>query len=609
MSTDRRGGFVAAAAVGLMVVISAVVVFVLVSGGDDGDGATNVDTADTTASTAADSAADALGDAASGIAGASATSDDDPVAPDPDDAEGTDGATPEARDDGRRFKVDTERVAADRGDPFLNVRSGSGTGSGIVAKLPANYTGVLWTGQEQTTADGDLWYEVELLDPVRVHFDEPLHGSKPVGWVNSALLAALPEGLPVTVDELAPCGTPGETIETSSSGSRSPGHVYAVDSALVSPDCLRVVVTFGTGAAPFELETALAGLSPADSLPLVRGVESGSFGVVVDLGAIDSVWPGATETDDGVYVVRRQDRTLELRIPDPVNGSSVTGFDDRGIVVVDLELDPDRAKPPAEGGVVLTRDPDSGFGPGSFEVTGITRPFEANLEVSVEDGDGSAVEAIFSGSLYLGTTRTDEYAVQTIDWTEAWAPFAVRVEDLAPGRYTMVLNANGGSDTPPALRIPFTVAERGSEPDLATAVELDTVEALVNFARGGGRVASVPLADEVTLGLGLAESRTLGRAELADADVWISDVTDFEGFSGDFGVLETLARSGPVRITSGAIPYCVGPPRDWPAPFDGLRQVNIEPIGVDSCIAWFGVSLFLNPAGEIEGVVLDLFGP
>ncbi|MCP5030635.1 MAG: hypothetical protein GY939_02455, partial [Actinomycetia bacterium] len=47
----------------------------------------------------------------------------------------------------------------------------------------------------------------------------------------------------------------------------------------------------------------------------------------------------------------------------------------------------------------------------------------------------------------------------------------------------------------------------------------------------------------------------------------------------------------------------------WPAEYDGLRQINIEPIGIDSCISWFGVSVFLDSSDQIAGVVLDLFGP
>ncbi len=44
-------------------------------------------------------------------------------------------------------------------------------------------------------------------------------------------------------------------------------------------------------------------------------------------------------------------------------------------------------------------------------------------------------------------------------------------------------------------------------------------------------------------------------------------------------------------------------------PWASARQLTIEPAGVTSCLEWYAVSVFLNDAGEIERVMLDLWEP
>ncbi|MCP3910051.1 MAG: hypothetical protein GY713_03760, partial [Actinomycetia bacterium] len=198
------------------------------------------------------------------------------------------------------------------------------------------------------------------------------------------------------------------------------------------------------------------------------------------LGDIDSVWPGATETADGDYVVRQHDGSLQLWSTQPTRRTTVEGLSDRGIVVIDLTLDP-ASSPPATGpGVVLTQPVNPWKG--SVEVTGIARPFEAIVEAQIEDDTGAPVSAIYSGSLRWGTRRASGYGVETNDWTEAWAPFAVRAEGLAPGDYTMVLEAEASGDPLSGLRIPFSVTEAGPVPELPSEEELGAIQALVDFA-------------------------------------------------------------------------------------------------------------------------------
>jgi hypothetical protein len=37
--------------------------------------------------------------------------------------------------------------------------------------------------------------------------------------------------------------------------------------------------------------------------------------------------------------------------------------------------------------------------------------------------------------------------------------------------------------------------------------------------------------------------------------------------------------------------------------------LTIQPAGVSSCLEWYAVSVFLNDAGPIERVMLDLWEP
>lgn len=81
----------------------------------------------------------------------------------------------------------THRVVNVASDDTLNVRRAPGASERIYARLAPTYSGIRATGNVTIVDDGGEWWEVELLDPVRL-FDlqEPLHGGPIAGWVNSA---------------------------------------------------------------------------------------------------------------------------------------------------------------------------------------------------------------------------------------------------------------------------------------------------------------------------------------------------------------------------------------------------------------------------------------
>ena len=590
--TDDRGWLrhPGLAIAGLVVVIGLGAVAIVLAGGD-GDGDQQVATATSTTEPSDQEA-----------------SDPDPNDPDPDDDAvtgttsgddvGTDGPDPvTAR---ARFRVATDRVAADAADPFLNVRVEADPGATLMAKLPATYTGLVATGATATAADGGDWVEVELLHPVAVDRIDDRTGRPVAGWVNAAFVEELVDGVAVGTDEVAACAGADQAAE-GRTGSLASGHLYGLESALVGDDCLRIVMTFGAGRAPFEWLGLPATTGPAVDLPGVLVTMSGGQGVAVDLDGIDSAWIDATDTDNGVYLARQDDGGLELLLPTPADEVGITTLAERGIAVIDLRL---TGPAPASGqGVALTRDPL--IGPGSVDLVGVARPFEASLGATVVDEDGQPVEAVMSGN--VGTNRAVEYGVGTNDWLEAWGRWALRVEGLAPGDYTVRFDSGGVADAE-TFDVAVTIDQAGEEPTLATDTDQAVAAQLVGLARFGAIDADV-LADEVALALGPEIERVATGDELTDPDNWwLGDEEGFEGLVGPFNPLQALQRTG-LRVTAGPVPHCAGPPRDWPAEFDGLRQINIEPIGIDSCLQWFGIHLFLDNDDRIAAVVNDLFGP
>ncbi len=561
-----------------------------------------------------DSAADSNGDSDS-----SSDSDSDS---DSDSAEAEQSNRPvEAGAEGSRYRVATDLVAADVGDPYLNMRWAPGADAELLARLPATYAGLVATGNAVEVDDGGTWMQFELLDPVAVNLGEPLHGGSPAGWVNSAFVELLPSGLPIGTDDLAACSGDGSFLGPASGGNGPSGsdgwYVYGLESGFVADDCLRIVLTFAVGQAPPGGWEFIEGeVGPAGGTPEVQVVSSGGFGVTVDLPAISSAYFHATETEDDTFVVRQGDGFLDLISVLPTRESRVSAFPDRGIVVVDLTIDRSTQSsggPPANGnGVHLLREPL--ISEGGVDLVGIARPFEANLGVRVLDEAGTEVEAVFSGGRSWGTRRSVGYSVTTDDWAEAWGRFALRIAGLDAGQYIVELEADGASDEAQPFRLPITVIRSGPTPSVPTDEEQSAALDLLNFAEWWntefGNADSMALADQVTLLLGADGERQIrSRAELGDRAGWGFDATDAFGYVGPFNIIDVLAKETGVQISSGPINHCAGPPLDWPTELDGLRQVNIEPVGIDTCLLWFGISLFLNGEGDIAAVALDLWEP
>jgi hypothetical protein len=168
---------------------------------------------------------------------------------------------------------------------------------------------------------------------------------------------------------------------------------------------------------------------------------------------------------------------------------------------------------------------------------------------------------------------------------------------------TATVNA-GATSLPPQ---PSTAAPR----ETPTPADESVVRALTAFARapGAGTLAAVPFADRVRLGLSDRLMTERASVDLVRPDAWVLQQVAFRGGVGPYSALDLLAKSGSTIISVGPHPHCASPPVPPPADLVGSRRVSVQPTGIDTCLLWWTVDLFVSPAGQIEAVTLDLWDP
>ncbi|MFP3907413.1 MAG: hypothetical protein ACLFWR_10320 [Acidimicrobiales bacterium] len=175
---------------------------------------------------------------------------------------------------------------------------------------------------------------------------------------------------------------------------------------------------------------------------------------------------------------------------------------------------------------------------------------------------------------------------------------------------------SGSTSSTTSTSLPTTAPT--SAPAPPTPEDERLAESFLRFAAAPGpdTMANLPLADEVALGLGPRVYTVRTRAELADPDAWLIDVSDgfyFRGYVPPFSALDTAQAddAGDTVVSVGDHPHCVSPPVPAPAELNGLRRISIQPdpAELESCILWWTVDLFVTPGGEVAGVTLDLWEP
>ncbi len=206
-------------------------------------------------------------------------------------------------------------------------------------------------------------------------------------------------------------------------------------------------------------------------------------------------------------------------------------------------------------------------------------------------------------------------------------------------------NCQGNPLTPYLLQLEEPLGERTLVNGAQSEIALRPIEGLIDQVDGDGVVSSIQsddaLPEQVLFIVEALQARALNPEELGDVSdlmlssdgvdlllgdtvvhagrtpgelgseaAWLLSVEEFEGFAGPFSVLDTLDNDDrALTVSLGAQPHCAGPPKDAPAGLEAYTRVAIEPVEIDSCIAWFVVNLYLDDVGQVRAIQLDLFGP
>ncbi|MDQ2689272.1 MAG: hypothetical protein M3Y29_03235 [Chloroflexota bacterium] len=247
----------------------------------------------------------------------------------------------------------------------------------------------------------------------------------------------------------------------------------------------------------------------------------------------------------------------------------------------------------------------------------------------IEARDAGAQAELIRDSLTPEAGRIRDIYRVLADGTIEW--FIDASQDPLSGRewtrQTCADLASVGSDpngTPIYLPRDCDVAEvviTGDALDAPTGDEIAMLERLVLFARSPETQSldGIPLSSD-GVALGLAEHLIVVRTpdELDDPGAWVLAAEAFRGHVGPFSVLDVLGEwqrfadgpsVGEASVSVGSHPHCASPPVEAPPGVAGFRRVSIQPAGIDSCLPWWTVDLYLDAEGAIEAITLDLWEP
>ena len=199
----------------------------------------------------------------------------------------------------------------------------------------------------------------------------------------------------------------------------------------------------------------------------------------------------------------------------------------------------------------------------------------------------------------------------------AWAYLVAIDRVWAEPGFTLHLEARPPY-APADQRLDIDVADQATpaEADTTTTVlppEHAAVAALVGFAteRSAELVASVGFAPPVAIGLGPDLLDSLDEAQLADPSAWLLELDGRWGGAGSISALDLLAR--PLDALSMEVDRttsCVGSTFvSVPQQLEGLERVSITPRENASCLDWFAVDVYLDDAGRIVAVTVELYEP
>jgi heat shock protein HslJ len=183
------------------------------------------------------------------------------------------------------------------------------------------------------------------------------------------------------------------------------------------------------------------------------------------------------------------------------------------------------------------------------------------------------------------TTESDEF--RSITYTED--PVTLTGELAKDGRFTLTGSPSGVDMTDDDLALLEAFADLGP-----TNLDTDTLR----VAEGGTQ-----------LGLGANVLATRSADELTDPNTWQLDLEAFRGYVGPFSALELLGNADQITTLVGPHDHCASPPAPIADELQGLRHLSIQPTGIDSCLQWWTVDIFVDDAGVVAGITLDLWEP
>lgn len=186
----------------------------------------------------------------------------------------------------------------------------------------------------------------------------------------------------------------------------------------------------------------------------------------------------------------------------------------------------------------------------------------------------------------LGPT-TESGDFRSITYTED--PVVLSGELTKDGRFTLTGSPSDVDMTDDDLALLAAFADLGP-----TNLDTDTLR----IADGGAQ-----------MGLGPNLLATRSADELTDPTNWQLDLEAFRGYVGPFSALEQLGNADQITTMVGPHDHCASPPAPIADELRGLRHLSLQPTGIDSCLQWWTVDIFVDDAGDIAGITLDLWEP
>ncbi len=235
-----------------------------------------------------------------------------------------------------------------------------------------------------------------------------------------------------------------------------------------SPGCGRVVIDLGT-----EFSYDIPGPA-ANTVPAGTSVSVVDSTLRVQLADTPNVSFSEVDPDvgDDAILARMPGSSRQLEVVVFPNGEftafSAEFLDNPARVIVDFSEQPlmtaATVVPLLFGDVIIESISANTTGsadalPGTV-FSGFARPFEAQLEVMIEDQSGNPIAVTCGTGCYITDQPTEQLGVPTTDWVDAWGEFEFTVTDLQSGLYTIRLSSDAGAvESATWVEMPFVIGQ------------------------------------------------------------------------------------------------------------------------------------------------------